>query len=494
MQSKAEIYVLNPLTLESAGTEVLIQFLDAHPGIAFFDKHILWNFEPIGEFRLTHSILRRPRKRVLDEERPGLRYEVLSNSLLGKGTYNRVYHSRATLISEHNRHIRRTKEEGRERIVKRQNLEDADEVFMNTIRRGQACAQRTYHLHAKPAVFVGSRCFEVERRMPGDELFNLLNNEEKDLLSTLILFRMTFAVLQAYRQQVTTPGFIHRDVKPENIFVRMPPDGSLQPIEVNIIDYGFCMEADAHEEGLVGSPLYCAPEIWECEQASHASDIYSLGRTLAFIWRDAHPIWNSISNAELRAFSSDVCHDALFANIPHFDENTKAAIRNLLARMTDPKAEMRPNIDEVIAGFTNIATDYYLNGSVSPGIPATHALRQKMSELRERNHVALAEELQTLAEGVELAWLKNSPAVECEQLRATMRAMKARLCEPRTHTDIALTALGNAGILLGGLGFFGAIGLAATSQKRGSFFWHPKTDTADTVSALRRQLPLAPAW
>ncbi|WP_257446950.1 serine/threonine-protein kinase [Archangium lipolyticum] len=67
-------------------------------------------------------------------------------------------------------------------------------------------------------------------------------------------------------------GFIHRDLKPANVLV---VDG-----QVKVLDFGLAM---AHERGgaprggAAGTPGYVAPEIFQGEPVSEASDLYSVG-------------------------------------------------------------------------------------------------------------------------------------------------------------------------------------------------------------------------
>lgn len=80
-------------------------------------------------------------------------------------------------------------------------------------------------------------------------------------------------------------GIVHRDVKPSNILVT--PDG-----QVKLSDFGIARaEADASltQTGLVtGSPAYLSPEVASGQQATDASDVWSLGATL-YHALDGHP-------------------------------------------------------------------------------------------------------------------------------------------------------------------------------------------------------------
>ncbi|HET9423268.1 MAG TPA: serine/threonine-protein kinase [Nocardioides sp.] len=80
-------------------------------------------------------------------------------------------------------------------------------------------------------------------------------------------------------------GVVHRDVKPSNILVTAQG-------HVKLSDFGIARaEADANltQTGMVtGSPAYLAPEVASGEQATPASDVWSLGATL-FHTLSGHP-------------------------------------------------------------------------------------------------------------------------------------------------------------------------------------------------------------
>ncbi len=74
-------------------------------------------------------------------------------------------------------------------------------------------------------------------------------------------------------------GWVHRDVKPENILVNKAG-------EVRVIDYALAMRPFSAFKKLLGgkaprqgTPSYMSPEQIRCEPPTHSADIYSFGIT-----------------------------------------------------------------------------------------------------------------------------------------------------------------------------------------------------------------------
>ena len=108
----------------------------------------------------------------------------------------------------------------------------------------------------------------------GETLSNMLNRRTSIPIAEAVgyMIQLTSALFYAHQH-----GIIHRDVKPQNIYVMV--DGSIK-----LGDFGIA-QADDLEDGLtkaddiVGSVHYLAPEISLGKPATIQSDIYSAGVT-----------------------------------------------------------------------------------------------------------------------------------------------------------------------------------------------------------------------
>jgi serine/threonine protein kinase len=118
----------------------------------------------------------------------------------------------------------------------------------------------------------GYRFLEMEF-VPGRSLQALIEHEQRLVPShaMALILRIAEGLAAAHQK-----GIIHRDLKPDNVLV------SVQSVP-KIADFGLAKRvwADKDEgELLVGTPHYMAPELFNGEPASAASDVYALGTCL----------------------------------------------------------------------------------------------------------------------------------------------------------------------------------------------------------------------
>ncbi len=129
-------------------------------------------------------------------------------------------------------------------------------------------------------VINGSMPFIVMEYIQGISLQDLISQEgplapERALE---ILQAVAAGVGAAHRQ-----GIVHRDLKPLNIMLK----SDVPTIEgVKVLDFGLAKIKSgellgsfvaAQTTGMMGSPLYMAPEQWEDEEPARSADVYSMG-------------------------------------------------------------------------------------------------------------------------------------------------------------------------------------------------------------------------
>lgn len=112
----------------------------------------------------------------------------------------------------------------------------------------------------------------------GEELAELeAAGERMPLARVRALFEPIVHTLEAAR----THDIVHRDVKPENVFVLHPAYGG----GVRLLDFGFARFTRKRRitaQGMVaGSPTHIAPEVWRGEgDVDHRADVYGLAVVL----------------------------------------------------------------------------------------------------------------------------------------------------------------------------------------------------------------------
>jgi serine/threonine protein kinase len=129
------------------------------------------------------------------------------------------------------------------------------------------------------------RVYFVMELVEGESLDQLIARRGRlDEATTWGLVRQAAAGLA----HATAAGVVHRDVKPANLLLVAPPEGSPLPPGmpmVKLADLGVALLKGDHQRdtritmtgATVGSPQYMAPEQLEGSDVDHRADIYALG-------------------------------------------------------------------------------------------------------------------------------------------------------------------------------------------------------------------------
>jgi len=117
------------------------------------------------------------------------------------------------------------------------------------------------------------RSYIVMEFVDGKDLYELVKEKKVTSLDTLKICSDIALTLH----QIHEKGYIHRDVKPENIMVTK--EG-----RTKLIDFGITIHKDdkANQDSgyLTGTKLFISPEQLSGVRLDHRTDLYSLGRTL----------------------------------------------------------------------------------------------------------------------------------------------------------------------------------------------------------------------
>lgn len=205
------------------------------------------------------------RSEPLLPHRLGDRYDAIR--FLGEGGRKRVYLARDTRL-------------GREVALAVYKSEGSDEIALERARReAEAMAKLGDHPNIVNVYDIGEEngsLYLVSQYMAGGDLGDLAAQADERRLSIPEVIRIGTEVARAL-EHAHTNGVVHRDVKPQNIW--LTPDGTAK-----LGDFGLAMNEGRSrlttEGSMVGTVAYMPPEQGLGRPAEPRSDLYSLGVVL----------------------------------------------------------------------------------------------------------------------------------------------------------------------------------------------------------------------
>ena len=124
-------------------------------------------------------------------------------------------------------------------------------------------------------IFVYELCYKTLSEYLSDKI-ELVNN--KDFFIRIV--RSLAEAIKVLNEQ----NIIHRDIKPNNIYMKIEDKEDFNDLENNCIiklaDFGSSIKKEENDSIQIGTFLYLAPEIMENNQYDEKCDMWSLGITL----------------------------------------------------------------------------------------------------------------------------------------------------------------------------------------------------------------------
>jgi len=103
-------------------------------------------------------------------------------------------------------------------------------------------------------------------------------------------------------------GVVHRDIKAENILLKMEAEGDVTRIKGYVCDFGVSAprQVACHENNFLGTIVFAAPELFHQPKYTYQSDIYSFGCLLHEILLHRRPFETIEENGRILAWNHDI--------------------------------------------------------------------------------------------------------------------------------------------------------------------------------------------
>ena len=215
----------------------------------------------------------------------------------------------------------------------------------------------------------------------GGSLYSIMNANpgKTDIARVIKICQQVAQALQCASDQ----GFVHGDVKPENILLDANGNAKL-------VDFGLAaMQKDTNE--IWGTPYYISPEKVKKEQVDFRADMYSLGGTLYHALTGVAPFEGADSIAVVKK---------RFEGLPKKPSEVRAeltpAIDNLVMKMLALAKEDRyPSFEALLEAFKSVLTTGLTATKATPAATPTAAKKptvagtRRLTTVRGRRMVAM---------------------------------------------------------------------------------------------------------
>ena len=187
----------------------------------------------------------------------------------------------------------------------------------------------------------------------------------KDLLEGIDTFIKTAAGLQAMHNM----GFVHCDIKPNNIL--RGEDGT-----VKVIDFGQSCKIGTIKDRIQGTPDYIAPEQVKRKPVSHKTDIFNLGATI--YWAATGKNIPTLYTVE-RGDNSFLL-DAAIETPQQLNPLVPPALSNLVMECISNRPEKRPATMDAVIHRLELSRHIILKTINAQAVPKIDTLPEEFDE------------------------------------------------------------------------------------------------------------------
>ena len=348
----------------------------------------------------------------------------------------------------------------------------ADAEFVEKFKREAQSAARLIHPNIAQVYSYGicdGMPYIAMELAAGGSLYSIMtaNPGKADIARVIKICQQVAQALQCASDQ----GFVHGDVKPENILLDSNGNAKL-------VDFGLAaMQKDTNE--IWGTPYYISPEKVKKEQIDFRADMYSLGGTLYHALTGVAPFEGSDSIAVVKK---------RFEGLPKKPSEVRPeltpAIDNLVMTMLALAKEDRyPSFEALLEAFKAVLTTGLTAKATSaaPAAPKKPAVAgtRRMTAVRGRRMVAMKRPGTAVKPGTESADDEDSSP------KKPVRALKRKPTFDSDEDEASEDEGGNLGLkvvgaVLGGILLIGAV--------IGGLVWYQVADKKARAEEERAQI------
>jgi serine/threonine protein kinase len=167
-------------------------------------------------------------------------------------------------------------------------------------------------------------------------LFDVIQKQGR-MLSTPTIIRVANEIAMGLKT-LHAAGMIHRDLKSLNVLI----DAGMH---AKVADLGLSTDkaSGTHTQGVIGTPLWSAPEVLRGDKYDNKADVYSYGIMLYEMTHLQLPYYDQPPNM------NKIMHEVGFGQLrPRIRQGTHGGLAALMQRCWQQDARARPSMDEII--------------------------------------------------------------------------------------------------------------------------------------------------